>query len=72
VKRGDRAVLSVVHDLSLAKLYGTEAILLDHGKIVAEGTPENVISDKHLTNVYSMDVVGYMRKILSTWNTVNK
>lgn len=72
VKRGDRAVLSVVHDLSLAKLYGTEAILLDHGKIVAEGTPENVISDKHLTNVYSMDVVGYMRKTLSTWNTVNK
>jgi len=72
VKDGDRAVISVVHDLSLARLYGTDAILLDHGKIVANGTPDNVISDKYLTHVYSMDVVGYMQTILSTWSMVNR
>ena len=72
VKNGDRAVISVVHDLSLARLYGTDAILLDHGKIVANGTPDNVISDKYLSNVYSMDVVGYMQTILSTWSALSR
>ena len=72
VKNGDRAVISVVHDLSLARLYGTDAILLDHGKKVAYGTPDNVISDKYLSNVYSMDVVGYMQTILSTWSALSR
>lgn len=72
VEDGDRAVISVVHDLSLARLYGTDAILLDHGKIVANGTPDNVISDKYLSNVYSMDVVGYMQTILSTWSALSR
>lgn len=70
IKGGDRAVISVVHDLSLARLYGTDAILLDHGKIVAKGTPDDAISGKHLNSVYSMDVVGYMRTILSAWENV--
>ena len=35
--QGDRAVISVVHDLSLAKKYGTRALLLDHGCMAAIG-----------------------------------
>lgn len=67
VKNGDRAVISVVHDLSLARLYGTDAMLLNQGKVVAYGTPENVISNEYLNEVYSMDVVSYMRTVFSTW-----
>ncbi|NLV86975.1 MAG: ABC transporter ATP-binding protein [Clostridiales bacterium] len=67
IKKEGRAVISVVHDLSLARLYGTKAILLDRGRVVAMGQPEKVISEKYLNPVYSMDVSGYMREILSTW-----
>lgn len=70
LKQEERAVISIVHDLSLARLYGTDALLLNHGKIVASGEPENVISEKYLSSVYSMDVVGYMRTVLSAWETV--
>lgn len=62
-----RAVVSVVHDLSLAKAYGTHAVLLSHGKRVACGTVEEVLSPKNLDPVYDMDVAGWMRGLLAQW-----
>ncbi len=67
VKAPGRAVLSVVHDLSLAKKYGTHAVLLDHGRRAAMGTVEEVLSKEHLKAVYGMDVHGWMRDMLSQW-----
>ena len=37
LKTPGRAVMSVVHDLSLARRYGTQAVLMDHGQSVAQG-----------------------------------
>ena len=39
-----RAVLSVVHDLSLARRYGTHAVLMDGGRCVARGTMEETMT----------------------------
>lgn len=62
-----RAVISVVHDLSLAKAYGTHAVLLDRGKTVASGTVDEVFRPEHLDPVYGMDVSGWMSGLLSAW-----
>ena len=62
-----RAVLSVVHDLSLARRYGTRAILMDQGKCVAQGPMEEVMTPSRLRQVYGMDVYGWMREMLSQW-----
>lgn len=62
-----RAVVSVVHDLSLARAYGTRAILLDHGKIVSFGAIKEVLTRENLEDVYSMDVYAWMREMLSQW-----
>ena len=62
-----RAVLSVVHDLSLARRYGTRAILMDQGKSVAQGPMEEVMTPARLRQVYGMDVYGWMREMLSQW-----
>ncbi len=62
-----RAVISVVHDLSLAKAYGTHAVLLDRGKTVANGTVGEVFRPEHLDPVYGMDVSGWMGGLLSAW-----
>lgn len=40
---GERCVISVVHDLSLALRYGTRAVLLDHGCVTADGAAGDVL-----------------------------
>ncbi len=62
-----RAVISVVHDLSLAKAHGREALLLHQGQARAWGPVETVLSESHLSDVYAMDVYGWMRHALSHW-----
>ncbi len=67
LKEPGRAVLSVVHDLSLARRYGSHAILMDHGRSVAEGRIREVMTPEHLQQVYGMDVCAWMREMLSQW-----
>ena len=62
-----RAVMSVVHDLSLARAYGTDAVLLHKGRTVAQGRAEDVFTPEHLNGVYDMDVAAWMRQMLSQW-----
>ena len=62
-----RAVISVVHDLSLARRYGTHALLLDRGKSVAQGPAVEVMTPENLRRVYDMDVYAWMREMLSQW-----
>ncbi len=67
LKTPGRAVASVVHDLSLAKAYGTHALLLHHGRTVANGDIKTVMSAENLNAVYDMDVAGWMKTMLGQW-----
>ena len=67
LKDEDRAVISVVHDLSLARAYGTRALLLDKGRVAADGTMDEVFSDEVLNRVYCMDVKAWMTQMLAQW-----
>ena len=60
-------MISVVHDLSLARAYGTRALLLDHGQVVVDGTMAEVFSDEVLNRVYGMDVRAWMGRMLAQW-----
>ena len=68
LKTPGRAVISVVHDLSLAKAYGTKALLMDKGRTVAQGRLDQVLTDENLRPVYRMDVGAWMRDLLSQWD----
>ena len=68
IKDTGRAVISVVHDLNLAKAYGTHALLLDRGRTVSCGKTNEVLTAEHLNQVYSMDVYAWMRQMLSQWD----
>ena len=61
------AVISVVHDISLAKRYGTHALLMDHGQKMAEGEINGVLTPNCLQNVYHMDVCSWMRDLYAQW-----
>ncbi|MGI6670055.1 MAG: ABC transporter ATP-binding protein [Christensenellales bacterium] len=62
-----RAVLSVVHDLSLARKYGTHALLMEAGHAVHQGACHQVLTRDNLQAVYDMDVVGWLKELLSVW-----
>ena len=67
LQKPGRAVLSVVHDLSLARRSGSHAILLNHGKSEAAGRIEDVLTPANLDRVYDMDVSAWMRDLLAQW-----
>ncbi|MCY2961430.1 MAG: ABC transporter ATP-binding protein [Planctomycetota bacterium] len=61
----DRAVVVVSHDLNLASQYATRLVLLDEGRVVKDGAPEDVLTRAVLEPVYgaqlhygSWDVAG--------------
>ena len=62
-----RAVVSVVHDLSLARAFGTDALLMDHGRLAALGQANSVLTPANLDRVYGMDVAAWMRSLYSQW-----
>ncbi len=67
VAQSGRCVVSVVHDLSLARAYGTHALLLKDGRVCAAGDIRTVLTDEHLRQVYDMDVCGWMRTLYEGW-----
>jgi iron complex transport system ATP-binding protein len=50
--RGERAALFVTHDLNLAGQYASRMILLDRGRVAAEGSVEEVLRPEVLAPVY--------------------
>ena len=67
LKQPGRAVLSVVHDLSLARRYGTHAVLMNRGRSISQGEIDEVLTPENLRNVYDMDVYEWMREMLAQW-----
>lgn len=67
LKTPGRAVVSVVHDLSLAKKYGTKAILMDRGTLRAQGAAKEILNKENLDAVYRMDVYEWMHDLHRVW-----
>ncbi|MFH1880959.1 MAG: ABC transporter ATP-binding protein [Bacillota bacterium] len=62
-----RAVISVVHDLSVARRYGTRVLLLDKGRALADAAPGAALSPALLKRVYGMDVAAWMQGLYGIW-----
>ena len=52
--REGRTVLVSLHDLGLASRYCDRLILLDHGKVVADGAPRAVLDDARMRSVFAV------------------
>ncbi|MGH2407110.1 MAG: ABC transporter ATP-binding protein [Candidatus Limnocylindrales bacterium] len=48
-------VIAVLHDLSLAAHFFPRLVLLDKGRLVADGAPDQVLSDERILAVYGVD-----------------
>jgi len=57
LRRDDElTVVSAMHDLSLAGQYADRLLLLDHGRVVAEGRASDVLSEATIGAYYGADV----------------
>jgi iron complex transport system ATP-binding protein len=52
---GGGLVIAVLHDLTLAARYCDRLMLIDEGRIVADGTPADVLTAERLRAVYGID-----------------
>lgn len=51
----NKTVIASLHDLGLAARYCTRLIVLNHGRLVADGKPEDVLNPLLLKDVYGID-----------------
>jgi iron complex transport system ATP-binding protein len=53
---GDKTVVVVTHDLNLASQFADRLVLMEHGKVVSEGKPAEVIRRDVLEKVYGSEL----------------
>ena len=50
------AIVLVIHDINLASRYSDRILLMKDGEIIAQGSPEDVITPENIENTYGMRV----------------
>lgn len=54
-----RTVIVVLHDLAQAARYGRHLIVMHHGRIYAEGKPDDIVTPEMIRDVYQLDCAVY-------------
>lgn len=54
-ERDGATVVAVLHDLTLAATFFPRVILLDQGRVVADGAPSEVLTDRRIHDVFGVD-----------------
>ena len=54
-ERDGTAIVAVLHDLGLASMFFPRLILIDRGRLVADGTPADVLTDERIRDVFGVD-----------------
>ena len=57
------AVLAAIHDLNLASQYCDRLILINNGRVHAEGTPQEVITARNIKDVYGAEGCVYVHPV---------
>lgn len=56
VRQQRKSILVVLHDLTHAHRYTNEVVLLNGGQVVAQGTPDEVMTSRRLSDIYHVDI----------------
>lgn len=54
-RRDGVTVLAVMHDINLARMFFSRLLLLDNGRLIADGPPTDVLTDANVRSVYGVD-----------------
>lgn len=67
VKENNKILISVFHDLNIARQFGDTAIVMNNGKIAANGKINEVLNSDVLNDVYGINIRNFMRESLEKW-----
>ena len=54
-ERDGTAMVAVLHDLGLASHFFPRLVLIAHGRIIADGTPDEVLTDERIRDVFNVN-----------------
>lgn len=54
-ERDGTTILAVLHDLSLARRFFPRLVIVDGGRVVADGPPSEVLDDRRIRDVFGVD-----------------
>jgi len=64
IKENNKTLISVFHDLTMARRFSDSAVVLDNGRLAAAGKFEEILNSDILDSVYGMDIRSFFRKSL--------
>jgi len=67
IKENNKILISVFHDLNLARRFCGTAVIMNNGKIAAYGKTEDVLKKNILQEVYGIDIQAFMLESLEKW-----
>ena len=67
VKNNNKIVIGVLHDLNLVQYFADKILMIQDGKAVSYGRPNEVLKGKLLNDTYGMDIKNFMVNILQKW-----
>lgn len=53
-KDQSRSALIAIHDINIAARYADRILLLHEGKIIADGTPSDVLTEQNIAQVFGV------------------
>jgi len=62
-----KTLIGVFHDLNLARRFGDTAIVMNGGTIAASGTIGETLNGETISEVYGVDIRGFMLESLGRW-----
>lgn len=66
-RKGDKAVIAVLHDLNLVQCFADRVALLNNGEIVDIGESEDILNSSKIKEVYGIDIRAFMVNVLRKW-----
>ena len=67
VKKNNKIVIGVLHDLNLVQYFADNVLMIKSGKGVSYGKPEDVFKRDVLNDIYGIDIKEFMLNILEKW-----
>ncbi|MCL2066909.1 MAG: ABC transporter ATP-binding protein [Treponema sp.] len=71
VRDNNKTLISVLHDLNLARRFADTAIVMKDGEITACGKIENALNGEILQAVYGLDIHAHMLESLEQWRIIS-
>lgn len=58
VRSGGRSLLMAVHDLEIARDYADRLLIMDRGKLKADGDPQELLEGSHMREIFGIEWAG--------------